>query len=350
MKRRSGSPSAAVDDVVVPDLLAERAGRLGSAMAVLLVSHLSETLISRRGTECKRRRRPRQGGSGARRVGGRAAGSRPTSSRPPSCRARPRIDWPWRSKCTDSFGATTTGASCSACGWSSSGGPPPTRSRWPRRPRGRWRSCGTRRARACSCTCGTVTGACASRRSSRRTACARSCRWGRACRSTSARPAASCRRPRPVGTESAQILRPWVESVGEREAGVASVSAPVLDASGTVVAAVSVSGPIERTSRHPAASTPTQWSRRPIASSATPAFVRAPDRSPSSPAAFAHQVGKRRISRRRWANTASGFDPSLLVFDLDHEGCEARHGRGRRGSQPEPGRVRSPRFGHARPL
>jgi DNA-binding IclR family transcriptional regulator len=45
--------------------------------------------------------------------------------------------------------------------------------------------------------------------------------------------------------------RPWAESVGEREAGVASVSAPVVDAGGDVVAAVSVSGPIERTTRHP---------------------------------------------------------------------------------------------------
>lgn len=45
----------------------------------------------------------------------------------------------------------------------------------------------------------------------------------------------------------------WVESVGEREAGVASVSAPVLDDGGSVVAAVSVSGPIERTSRRPGA-------------------------------------------------------------------------------------------------
>jgi DNA-binding IclR family transcriptional regulator len=44
-----------------------------------------------------------------------------------------------------------------------------------------------------------------------------------------------------------------VESVEEREAGVASVSAPVRDASGHVVAAVSVSGPIERLSRAPAA-------------------------------------------------------------------------------------------------
>jgi DNA-binding IclR family transcriptional regulator len=43
----------------------------------------------------------------------------------------------------------------------------------------------------------------------------------------------------------------WVDSVGEREAGVASVSAPVRDGDGRVVAAVSVSGPVERTTRHP---------------------------------------------------------------------------------------------------
>jgi DNA-binding IclR family transcriptional regulator len=45
--------------------------------------------------------------------------------------------------------------------------------------------------------------------------------------------------------------RGWAESVAEREAGVASVSAPVRDDAGAVVAAVSVSGPIERTSRQP---------------------------------------------------------------------------------------------------
>lgn len=45
--------------------------------------------------------------------------------------------------------------------------------------------------------------------------------------------------------------RGWAESVGEREAGVASVSAPVRDASGQIIAAVGVSGPIERTSRQP---------------------------------------------------------------------------------------------------
>ena len=43
----------------------------------------------------------------------------------------------------------------------------------------------------------------------------------------------------------------WVESVEEREAGVASVSAPVRTVDGVVVAAVSVSGPIDRLTRSP---------------------------------------------------------------------------------------------------
>jgi DNA-binding IclR family transcriptional regulator len=43
----------------------------------------------------------------------------------------------------------------------------------------------------------------------------------------------------------------WVQSVGEREAGVASVSAPVWADSGTLVAAVSISGPIDRLGHQP---------------------------------------------------------------------------------------------------
>jgi DNA-binding IclR family transcriptional regulator len=45
--------------------------------------------------------------------------------------------------------------------------------------------------------------------------------------------------------------RGWAESVGEREVGVASVSAPVLDPDGALVAAISISGPIERLGRTP---------------------------------------------------------------------------------------------------
>jgi DNA-binding IclR family transcriptional regulator len=43
----------------------------------------------------------------------------------------------------------------------------------------------------------------------------------------------------------------WAESVEERERGVASASAAVRGAGGEVVAAVSVSGPVERTTRSP---------------------------------------------------------------------------------------------------
>jgi DNA-binding IclR family transcriptional regulator len=47
--------------------------------------------------------------------------------------------------------------------------------------------------------------------------------------------------------------RGWAQSVAEREPGVASVSAPVRDARGAVIAAVSVSGPIDRIGRRPGA-------------------------------------------------------------------------------------------------
>lgn len=47
--------------------------------------------------------------------------------------------------------------------------------------------------------------------------------------------------------------RGWAQSAAERASGVASVSAPVRDTSGAVVAAVSVSGPIDRMGRRPGA-------------------------------------------------------------------------------------------------
>ncbi len=45
--------------------------------------------------------------------------------------------------------------------------------------------------------------------------------------------------------------RGWAHSVGQREAGVASVSAPVHASDGELVAAISISGPIERLGRTP---------------------------------------------------------------------------------------------------
>ncbi len=51
--------------------------------------------------------------------------------------------------------------------------------------------------------------------------------------------------------ESTSNRRRWVQSVEERAPGVASVSAPVHGPGGVVVAAVGISGPIERTTRDP---------------------------------------------------------------------------------------------------
>jgi DNA-binding IclR family transcriptional regulator len=54
-----------------------------------------------------------------------------------------------------------------------------------------------------------------------------------------------------LGADHWRSAKGWVESVGEREPGVASVSAPVLDGDGAIIAAVSLSGPIERLGRQP---------------------------------------------------------------------------------------------------
>jgi DNA-binding IclR family transcriptional regulator len=45
--------------------------------------------------------------------------------------------------------------------------------------------------------------------------------------------------------------RGWAQTIGQREAGVASVSAPVFSSTGEVIAALSISGPIERLGRAP---------------------------------------------------------------------------------------------------
>jgi DNA-binding IclR family transcriptional regulator len=57
----------------------------------------------------------------------------------------------------------------------------------------------------------------------------------------------------PVDRKALETVRRkgWAQSVGEREAGVGSVSAPVRDARGVVVAAISVSGPADRLGQQP---------------------------------------------------------------------------------------------------
>ena len=55
---------------------------------------------------------------------------------------------------------------------------------------------------------------------------------------------------------SAVRRRGWAQSIGEREPGVGSVSAPVRGPNGRVVAALSISGPIERITRQPALHAP----------------------------------------------------------------------------------------------
>ena len=120
-------------------------------------------------------------------------------------------------------------------------GPAPRRtsSRSPRSPGRSSLRCATRRARACSCMSPTAMVGVASCRWSRRTACAGSSRRARCF---------------PLDRGSAgRVLQgdDIAESVEEREPGVASVSAAVRDRRGAVIAAVSLSGPVERLSREP---------------------------------------------------------------------------------------------------
>jgi DNA-binding IclR family transcriptional regulator len=54
-----------------------------------------------------------------------------------------------------------------------------------------------------------------------------------------------------AGTLAQVRRRGWAATVAEREPGVGSVSAPVRGRHGAVVAAISVSGPLERLTRSP---------------------------------------------------------------------------------------------------
>jgi DNA-binding IclR family transcriptional regulator len=69
-------------------------------------------------------------------------------------------------------------------------------------------------------------------------------------------PAEEVTRLLPAASFTARTLlevrrRGWAHSVAEREPGVASLSAPVRDGAGSVLGAVSISGPVERLGRRP---------------------------------------------------------------------------------------------------
>ena len=127
--------------------------------------------------------------------------------------------------------------------WRRWAGSPPSASRWPRCRCRCSSGCVTRPVRASSCSSARAHSVDASCRSSRRTRCAGSCPRACCSPSTPARPGACSGASRAIGG--------WVQSVEEREPGVASVSAPVHGADGAVVAAVSISGPVERMTRDP---------------------------------------------------------------------------------------------------
>ena len=79
--------------------------------------------------------------------------------------------------------------------------------------------------------------------------------------------------------------RGWAASAAERELGVASVSAPVRGTGGKVLAAISVSGPIERLTRSPGAAARQRGRHgRRANQRASPRRLRAPLLAPASPA------------------------------------------------------------------
>ena len=150
-----------------------------------------------------------------------------------------------------------SGWRCTACcaGDPTAGGGPARR--WPSWPAARWTRCWTRRARccpgcataparACSCTAGTARTASASPRPSRRAACATRFPVGARLPMTAgsgAKVLAAWTDPATQRTLLADAVygerallevrrRGWAQSVGEREPGVASVSAPVRDTVG----------------------------------------------------------------------------------------------------------------------
>ena len=83
--------------------------------------------------------------------------------------------------------------------------------------------------------------------------------------------------------------RGWAASAAERELGVASVSAPVRGAGGKVLAAISVSGPIERLTRSPGRLHANAVVHGRRANQRTPPGRLEPTAGPNPPAARGHR-------------------------------------------------------------
>ena len=165
--------------------------------------------------------------------------------RPPACRGRRPTASPSPSRSTASCGRDDDGRfALGAPARRARPGGGGERSRSPSWPGPPSSGCGPRRGSRCSSTCATATGAGASPRSTRRTSCARSCPSAPLLpldRGSAGRALSRRGRSSRVGRErrGAGARR----RVGERS----GPSAP----DGAVVAAVSVSGPIGRTTRQP---------------------------------------------------------------------------------------------------
>ena len=106
--------------------------------------------------------------------------------------------------------------------------------------------------------------------------------------------------------------RGWAQSAAEREPGVASVSAPVRDGRGAVIAAVSVSGPIDRMGRRPGA----RWAADLVAAAEAldaPALSPPPQcqKTPNRPSR--HENWALFVTARTgiWFVAPMGFEPTL---------------------------------------
>ena len=245
--------------------------------------------------EGKRRRRARQGDGRARRASADAAAlAWPSWWRPPGCPGPPPTGWPCALEAhglvrRDDDGRFALGLPA---------GRP--------RPRGRRRLAAGRggparagalrdddRRERAALRARRRPPACASPRSSRPTSCARSSPSAPGCRSTGARPAGSLAGRR----RAARPARRWVESVEEREPGVASVSAPVPGPDGRCSPRSACPARSSAPPAAPAAATAPRWSPRPAGWTSPPATDSGVNRSPWHPTSSRHAERRQAVAR-----------------------------------------------------